>query len=334
MEVRGAIGWDFRVGYRTNKRVNDRIWQRWLELLYNLRRDKRGDHERPHKPVLLLSVIDLLDRGVIRGNAVPMGDELVDTFKRYFNVVRARDDKPTIENPFYFLSGDKFWQVIPRGESEPIYREGYASSAPSVAQLRRRNVVGHFDEELWALMTDSVTRHQLRETLIARYFPEKREELAALLVQHRAVKAADTLREEFPPRPARDAAFRRTILDVYDYRCAACGIRVLLDHVVSLVEAAHLIPFGESRNDKPTNGMALCPNHHWAMDRHLIAPCPDRKRKAGIWRVNVDRLDERIEGQRDLVALKGKAVIPPSEEKFYPATEGLRWREEHLAAKY
>jgi predicted restriction endonuclease len=78
--------------------------------------------------------------------------------------------------------------------------------------------------------------------------------------------------------------------EVYDYRCAACGIRVLLDHVESLVEAAHLIPFSESRNDKPTNGMALCPNHHWAMDRHLIAPCPDSKRRAGIWRVNEERL--------------------------------------------
>jgi len=31
--------------------------------------------------------------------------------------------------------------------------------------------------------------------------------------------------------------------------------------------ATHLIPFSESRNDHPTNGLALCKNHHWAMDR-------------------------------------------------------------------
>jgi putative restriction endonuclease len=201
--------------------------------------------------------------------------------------------------------------------------------------------VGHFDDGLWALMSDAVARHQLREALIARYFPERREALAALVVGAHLTRPADTLspsdaeralREELPP--GRDAAFRRTILEVYDYRCAACGIRVLLNHAMSLVEAAHLIPFGESRNDKPTNGMALCPNHHWAMDRHLIAPCPDSKRRAGIWRVNEERLDERIEGQRDLVGLAGKAVIPPSEEKFYPSLESLRWREEHLSATY
>ena len=111
-------------------------------------------------------------------------------------------------------------------------------------------------------------------------------------------------------------------------------MRVMLDSQVTLVEAAHLIPFRVSQNDKPTNGVALCPNHHWAMDRHLIAPCPDTKKRAGVWRVNENRLDERIEGQRDLVALAGKAVIPPREDKFYPALESLRWREEHLATVY
>ena len=278
--------------------------------------------------MLLLSIIDLLDRDVIRENAVPFSSELVATFKRYFAVVKQHDDKPTIENPFYFLSGDKFWQVSPRGGHVPLYREGYASSAPSVTQLRRRGAVGRFDKGLWALLSDPVARHQLREALIARYFPEQHDALAALVIENRAAAAPAFMREEPPPQ--RDAAFRRTILDVYDYRCAACGIRVLLNHAVSLVEAAHLIPFGESRNDKPTNGIALCPNHHWAMDRYLIAPCPDSRRRAGIWRVNGERLDERIEGQRDLVALAGKPVIPPSEEMFYPAIESLRWREQHL----
>lgn len=291
--------------------------------------------------MLLLSILDLMDRGVLHENSVPLSEDLVATFKRYFAAVKERDDKPTIENPFYFLSGDKFWQVIPRGGTEPLYREGYASGAPSVAQLRRQGVAGQFDDALWALMSDPVSRHQLREALVARYFPERRDALAALVVGAHLTRPADTLtpsdaesalREELPP--GRDAAFRRTILEVYDYRCAACGIRVLLDHIVSLVEAAHLIPFGQSRNDKPTNGMALCPNHHWAMDRHLIAPCPDPRRRAGTWRVNERRLDDRIEGQRELVGLGGKAVIPPSEEKFYPAPESLRWREEHLTATY
>jgi len=310
-------------------RPSEHQWEYWLERLYSLRRDKRGSHERPHKPLLLLSIIDLLNRGLIKTNAVPLSDDLVATFKSYFKIVKETDDKPTIENPFYFLSGDKFWRVIPRGRTEPLYKEGYASSAPSVRELRERGTTGHFDERLWALLKDPLTRQQLGEALIARYFPEHREELEPVVATPSARKTAES-RDLFPPAPARDAAFRRTVLQIYDYRCAACGLRVLLDQTESLVQAAHLIPFEVTPNDKPTNGMALCPNHHWAMDRHLIAPCPDIKRLAGVWRVNEERLDDRIEGQRELVALANRPVIPPSEEKFYPAIDSLRWREKHL----
>jgi putative restriction endonuclease len=307
-------------------------WEMWLERLYNLRRDKSGSHERPHKPALLLSIIDLLDHGIITRNEVPLSEELVATFKRYFAVVRRENDQPTIQNPFFHLCGDKFWQLVPATGEREIYQEGATSGAPSVAELRRRVACGQFDNGIWQLLSEPVARHQLREALSARYFPEDRDKLAAIAAAEPAAKTVDALREEMPP--GRDGAFRRTILEVYDYRCAACGVRVLLDQSVSLVEAAHLIPFNVSRNDKPTNGMALCPNHHWAMDRHLIAPVPDGKKPAGIWRVNEERLDDRIEGQRDLVAIAGKSVIPPGEEKFYPALESLRWREEHLVTTY
>lgn len=314
--------------------VGNHGWETWLERLYNLRRDKCASYERPHKPVLLLSIIDLLDRGVITGNEMPLNEELVATFKRYFAVVRQHNDQPTIQNPFFYLCGDKFWQLVPAPGESPIYREGATSGAPSVAELRRRTAYGRFDDGFWQLINEPVARHQLREAIIARYFPENREKLSAVTATSGAGAAAkpEELREEMPP--GRDSAFRRTILEVYDYRCAACGVRVLLDQAASLVEAAHLIPFNVSRNDKPSNGMALCPNHHWAMDRHLIAPVPDARRRAGVWQVNEARLDDRIEGQRDLVAIAGKSVIPPSEQKFYPAVESLRWRAEHLVTAY
>jgi putative restriction endonuclease len=307
-------------------------WGHWLDRLYNLRRDKRGSHERPHKPALLLSLIDLLDRKVITENLFPLSDELVATFKRYFAVVKKHDDQPTIQNPFFHLCGDKFWRLVPAAGKDNPYREGAATGASGVGELRRQTVGGQFELGLWALLSEPMARHQLREALIARYFPEAHDAIAAIAGSMISSKPESVLKDALPP--GRDGAFRRTILEIYDYRCAACGVRVLLEQTISLVEAAHLIPFNLSRNDQPNNGMALCPNHHWAMDRHLIAPVPDGKKLAGIWKVNESRLDDRIEGQRDLVAIAGKAVIPPGEEKFYPALESLRWREKHLAATY
>lgn len=83
--------------------VSETGWKKWLDRLYNLRRDKRGSHERPHKPVLLLSLIGLLDRKAVAENLFPLSEELVATFKRYFTVVKRHDDQPTIQNPFFHL---------------------------------------------------------------------------------------------------------------------------------------------------------------------------------------------------------------------------------------
>jgi len=304
-------------------------WRHWLERVYNLRRDKRDTYERPHKPVLLLAILDLLDRGLLTKNEVHLSPDLVRVFKRYFAVVRRHNDQPTIENPFYFLSGDGFWELSPKGGGRSLYEPGNASSTPTLRTLRQ--VYGRFDSGFYGtLLRNAHSRHQLREALIARYFPEQREKLAAICVENTAVQKEQALQED---PPGRDNAFRHAVLEIYDYRCAACGIRVKINDDLSLVEAAHIIPFGVSRNDKPDNGLALCPNHHWAMDRFLIAPCPDSKNRAGIWRVGTG-LDARIEGQKDLVALAKQPVIPPNELKFYPAIESLRWREKHLSAKY
>jgi putative restriction endonuclease len=308
----------------------ERKWQHWLERLYNLRRDKSGSHERPHKPVLLLAILDLLDRGVLTANEIPLSSDLIKTFKRYFDIVRGLNDKPTIENPFYHLSGDGFWHLISKPGDRPIYEVGNASRGPTLKAMRQ--LTGRFDDELWnSILSQPLPRQQLREALIARYFPEHREQLAAIAGSTPLPEIRTPQLAEEPP--GRDGAFRHTILEIYDYRCAACGIRVKITDDLSLVEAAHIIPFGVSRNDKPDNGMALCPNHHWAMDRHLIAPCPDTKHRAGIWRVG-PALDHRIEGQKDLIALHGQRVIPPGEQKFYPAIESLHWREQHLTSSY
>ncbi len=90
-----------------------KTWQYWLERLYNLRRDKCRTHERPHKPVLLLAIIDLLDRGIVTQNQIPLTPDLVKTFNSYFAVVRQHNDQPTIENPFFHLAGDGFWDLVP-----------------------------------------------------------------------------------------------------------------------------------------------------------------------------------------------------------------------------
>ena len=102
--------------------------------------------------------------------------------------------------------------------------------------------------------------------------------------------------------------------------------------------ATHLIPFSESRNDHPTNGLALCKNHHGTMDRNLIAPCPGTRPgiaagDAGAhWKVAKILDPRRSNGEKELIELSGKSLLLPKDQAFHPDRNGLEWRSQKLIA--
>ncbi|QTF92607.1 HNH endonuclease [Halomonas sp. BM-2019] len=123
---------------------------------------------------------------------------------------------------------------------------------------------------------------------------------------------------------ARSAAFRSLVLEAYDYRCAASRLRYITPDYRYLVEAAHLIPFAESQDDRPVNGLALTPNLHWAMDNHLIAPGPDHR-----WHLS-PTVDALVPDNRWLCELDGQPLVLPRDPQWHPAKEALAWRLDRL----
>ena len=96
---------------------------------------------------------------------------------------------------------------------------------------------------------------------------------------------------------------------------------------VSFIDAAHLLPWDRFHNDHPTNGLALCKNHHWAMDRQVIAPAPDHR-----WQVSSVVDARRSNGEMQLSELAGKTLLLPKDPAFLPDKEGLEWRVRNLVA--
>ena len=175
----------------------------------------------------------------------------------------------------------------------------------------------------------------MREHLIRRWFPDYQEALNNKLAFHRdsnsyeralreAVAGEPVVSEAPPVRSVRDSAFRRLVLEAYDYRCAASGWRLIVPESHILVQAAHLIPHSESQDDDPRNGIALTPNFHWALDQHIIAPGPDMK-----WHLS-KVIDKRIPDNQPLIELEGKAVIRPTKRSMLPRKDALEWRLERL----
>lgn len=310
-----------------------------VELLYGLHVGivglGRERHERPHKPVMLLAVLDLLAQGRATPDRIVWSVPLRERFSAYFRVVQRHNDQDTPENPFFFLKQEGWWWPVRRTASRIVPLE----STPLV-----RDMAG---ESVWAAITGTPAmwllspqhRLRLREALVSRYFPWARQALSLLFVENQVaetvVEPEETEQEDrtdVDELPGRSSGFRRLILEAYDYQCAACGLRIRLPQLddLTFVDAAHLIPFRDpdlGGNDHPTNGMALCKNHHWAMDRFLIAPTPDRE-----WQVSRLIDARRSAGEAELHALHAKPMLLPGDEAFHPTADALEWRANRLAA--
>jgi putative restriction endonuclease len=286
-----------------------------------------GDHERPHKPVMLLAMLDLFESGTIKENKITFSPELLEHFREYFDVVRTAEDKPTPINPYFYLRGDKFWHHHAKPGQQQVLAA--LQSPPGIGAFREISDYAYLDDALFELLLDKANRAELRSVLINRYFSRCRDQVAGLANREeqvadyqRRLDQGDTIKEDpTVPEAVRDTAFSRIVRRAYDYRCAACGLRVILEGGLYIVDAAHLIPFAATHDDDPRNGIALCKNHHWAMDRNLIAPTRQRQ-----WQVS-SLLDDRLEVQRDLITLAGRSILLPHETRYHPREDALGWRE-------
>jgi putative restriction endonuclease len=288
----------------------------------------------PHKPFLLLSVLDLAGQGQILENLIVPSQELVETFNGYWNLVMPPGRTTSMAYPFFYLQNDGFWHLEPL----PGRRMPKTATTPSMAWLRRNFAGAKMDQPLFALMRDPVARELLRQTLVESYFaPEIRPRVAeqgfvnfaAFVYAHDLIaKAAETTtgfgKPEPPPQPIRDQGFRKAIVQLYEHRCALCGIRMLTPEGHTVVEAAHIVPWSESRDDRPVNGLCLCRLCHWSFDEGLMGV-------GARYEVLVSR-SVRAEHNclGHIQSLIGRGIILPADEVHHPSQDNLDWHRRNV----
>jgi putative restriction endonuclease len=304
----------------------------YLRRFRNLGRNMAGGGS-PHKPCMLLAVLGLAEAGDLLKNEIRFVPALLERYSRFFSVVKRPNDHLNPNFPFFHLRGEGFWHLKALPGREAVVES--MDSARSISAITDNIAHANLDPELHALILQPEARAALRETLVVAYFGHYRQALDAVLQLERGsdhyesalrqgVAATAGKASERPPEPVRSAAFRRVVNENYDYRCAASGWRIILPDSRVMVEAAHLIPFAETWDDDPRNGIALVPSFHWAMDANVIAPGPDYK-----WHVS-KALDERVADNRPLLELAGKELMLPKDKGLWPRADALKWRVEKL----
>src|SRR5436305_74880 len=121
-------------------------------------------HRAPHKPLLLLAVLDLIEEGFVSENRVELSADLAESFARYWSCVPSGKDRGKIVYPFFHLRSEGFWHLVPQpGKEAILVHTRQLTSAP---QLNNLVQYASLDEALFALLTVKETRDALRAALI------------------------------------------------------------------------------------------------------------------------------------------------------------------------
>jgi putative restriction endonuclease len=115
------------------------------------------------------------------------------------------------------------------------------------------------------------------------------------------------------------------VISLYDQRCVFCRLKVISYSNENIVDGAHIKPFSTFRDNRYTNGLALCKNHHWAFDRGWFGIDDNYKIL-----IPPDRLVEEPPPQtRSMMNFRGEQILLPQQERFFPDPEALSWHREH-----
>lgn len=303
-----------------SKLVSDRVPLRWPES--TLRR-------APHKPLLLLAVLDLFAEGRIASNLIEINPDLGEIFTLYWAKVMPPDQRGNIALPFFHLRSSGFWHLLPRPDMEAILVA--SKQIRSISQLQETVFGAKLDEDLYALLRVREAREQLRAVLIGGYFdPDFQPVLAEqgvingeafsysqeLLQQAREIKETLVDAERYKP-VARDQGFRRAVITAYNHHCAMCGLRVLTPDGHTAADAAHIVPWSKTYDDRVVNGMALCQLCHWGFDEGMLGV----SMKYSV--VTSPQLEAEYNVPLHLLALKGKRLFLPTEPLFWPDAKAL-----------
>jgi len=287
--------------------------QYWLHKLATLRIDRARGNPAPHKPLLLLVIIEMAEKREITSREVTLSPDLAFRFSVFWSVVaQSRKQPPEVRLPFHHLGSSGMWQ--------PLTADGNPSPDKKLTTKIR------LDQTFYDCLADQRFRERARRVLIETkpYFkPNERVALYNMLnIGPTKFEIHD--KEELyrvSAQTGRDARFRiEVVLLAYKHTCALTGYRMTTLDMESIVDAAHIQEFRDSRNNDPRNGIALSKNAHWQFDHGLWSMSDD-------YRVLVNGekfIEDGVPGQR-LVDFVGRRIFLPSDPKYWPEHTYLNW---------
>lgn len=313
--------------------MNKDSLQKYIKLFSKLRVDRTHGVAAPHKPVLLLSVLQLYQNKLVNDNRIYITPDLVSLFKVIWSLLVVSNNNCNIAYPYYHLKSSSFWKLIPKRNYN---NQNLKVSFSSINASFECAVI---DDDLYNLMMDIKSNSILQEVLLETYFPQTKDrfknpeqEQTKLFnnIENIILKESPTeyktevkkLIEQNDEEEIflRGGVFKREIPKIYNNTCCISGMRIDSTINISMIDACHIVPFSESYDDTITNGIALCPNLHRAFDRGLISINNNYQVI-----ISDSKIFKEETGDYGIRRFEGKQILLPENDYYYPSLNNLEW---------
>ncbi len=154
-------------------RANEIMIEKYIDILSSLQTTRNTSiwpdmtlNKAPNKPFLVLSVMDLISKGIIKENFVKPSSKLHYVFNLYCTLLIPSEYKTSMSLHFTRLQKDSVWKLVPANQQGRIDLK----SVTNMKKLREVYSGAKFTPDLYTLLCNSITRDILRKTIIGAYF--------------------------------------------------------------------------------------------------------------------------------------------------------------------
>ncbi|TGE25204.1 DUF4007 family protein [Hymenobacter aquaticus] len=135
-----------------------------IEEFSKIKRHVASKREKPHKLILLLSVLDLVDEGYLTENKIYFDNKLKSAFREKFSLLAAPDDLMQVAPPYFHLRSSTFWHHKVKEEREVEYNKLTTSGGGS-KRIEDNIEYAYFSDDVWTHIVNKGSRIKLQEAM-------------------------------------------------------------------------------------------------------------------------------------------------------------------------
>ena len=141
----------------------------YVEIFRNLSIGVQNGKKLPHKAVLLLSILTLIENGTITENKIHLNKTITNTFASTWIDYLHNSKIPSVWIPFWYMKSESFWHFKALADENILQNLLCFAGHPSVGQMRNVIKYAYVDEQLFSLIQDREENSKLKKVLIDTY---------------------------------------------------------------------------------------------------------------------------------------------------------------------